>query len=156
MQPQQLTGSKITSNFTMDPMHQESQTQIIWNSKQTTGEEHKVEEKCDDWSCASFETDDDVCSQQSISEEELHDILRSLDEETHDGIDPVGLEIQMHACNGTNFVNERKVHCLTSVETACGGELNLTDEELKLITEASSVLRQHLKYNKCERNRKLF
>eukprot|EP00957_Ditylum_brightwellii_P157547 11991255-Ditylum_brightwellii.AAC.1 len=67
----------------MECMHRENNNRIpFWNLKESSNEEekeeYKEEENWDDWSCSSSESGCDDSSVDSMSNEELDDLLRSV------------------------------------------------------------------------------
>mmetsp|Transcript_28833 Transcript_28833/g.42086 ORF Transcript_28833/g.42086 Transcript_28833/m.42086 type:complete len:149 (-) Transcript_28833:59-505(-) len=138
----------------MDSMNTESNQLHSLRPQQSNNQENKEEEKWGDWSCSSFECDDS--SLDSMSNEELDDILRSIDLEINE-IEHSGLDTRAHKYEQKEIISKKIFHNIpvSVAEEECENETSLTKEEMKLIQEASSNIKQRHRHIRCIRNQKL-
>uniref|UniRef100_A0A7S4RPZ4 Uncharacterized protein n=2 Tax=Ditylum brightwellii TaxID=49249 RepID=A0A7S4RPZ4_9STRA len=147
---------------TMECMHRENNNRIpFWNLKESSNEEekeeYKEEENWDDWSCSSSESGCDDSSVDSMSNEELDDLLRSVGLEVIElEITHLSLEIQTHKYERQELPSDKTFNNIPVYieEEECGDETSLTEEEIKSIQEAASNMRQCQRHNRCTRNQK--
>eukprot|EP00565_Helicotheca_tamesis_P005297 CAMPEP_0185732292 /NCGR_PEP_ID=MMETSP1171-20130828/15663_1 /TAXON_ID=374046 /ORGANISM="Helicotheca tamensis, Strain CCMP826" /LENGTH=124 /DNA_ID=CAMNT_0028401739 /DNA_START=51 /DNA_END=422 /DNA_ORIENTATION=+ len=121
-------------------MHTNNEIQIqLCNEQLRFKQENNKEQSYDEWICTLLDTDnDDAGTSTTLSDEELDEIMRSLDEEDDSsGADIPPFDYEMTAKSDEYSMN--KLGC--DMEKSANDEHVLSVVELDLIDEAASALK---------------